>query len=95
MEQKLIDSKISGKHLPHFGPNTVFFVGIHDKKLSVKLVSSMSGLVLRYSSEFAKLWKEIEAKWRDWTAEDLTEWLKYQSLNLDGGAIDWEMTCNV
>ena len=91
----MTDCQISGKHLPQFGPNTVSFTGIQDKKLSVKLVASMIGLVQKHSADFAKVWREIEAKWRDWTAEDLTEWLKYQSLNLDGGAIDWEMTCSV
>ena len=94
VEKILSDSKISGKHLPHFGPHTVSYIGIMNKAISVALVSSISRLVQRCSSDFATLWREIEAKWKDWTSEELTEWLKYQALHLDGGlsAIDWEMT---
>ena len=88
------DSKISGKHLPHFGPNAMSFIGIKDTNLSVALISSISGLVQKHAADFDKVWKEIEAKWMEWTPEELTEWLKYRSLHLEGGlgVIDWNMT---
>ena len=60
--------------------------------LSNSLVSAVANLVQRHSSEFDNLWKNIEAKWREWTSADLTEWLKYQSLHFETGAIDWTKT---
>ena len=70
------------------------FIGIKDTNLSVALISSISGLVQKHESEFDAVWREIEAKWMDWTPEELTEWFKYQSLHLEGGlgVIDWDMT---
>ena len=95
VERKLSDLKISGKHLPHFGPNTICFIGIEDAHLSNSLLSAIRSLVQRYSSEFDKLWKDIEGKWEKWTSEDLTEWLKYQSLYFETGVIDWGKTCEL
>lgn len=95
MEKKLIELKLSGKHLSHFGQNILAVAGMKDENLSAALVSSMNILVQRYSSEFHKLWADIEVKWMEWTAEDLTEWLKYQSLHLESGVIDWSQTCDL
>ena len=65
VEQKLTDFQISGKHLPHFGPNTISFIGIEDANLFTALISAVRTLVQRYSSEFDKLWTDIEANIRN------------------------------
>lgn len=89
MEKKLNGLKLSGKHLPHFGQSIFDVAGIKDVNISTALITSITGLTQQYSSEFDRIWRAKEAKWEEWSSEDLTEWLKYQSLHLESGAIDW------
>ena len=91
VEQTLRDHGVNGKHLPHLGGNIISFAGIKDSTKSAAMVSSIDGLVKAHSSAFEKFWSQFERKWKEWTSDDLTEWLKYSVMLLDTGDIDWKM----
>jgi len=52
-------------------------------------------LVNRHNSDFTELWSRHEEQSETWTAEDVTEWFKYQAMRLGIDEVDWSKTCDL
>jgi len=92
VEERLIEHKMDGQHLPNFRQNMITFIGIEGGDVSNGLVAVIQELVQRYKAKYDALWKEKESKWMQWTSEDLTEWFRYNVMPLETGKIDWVKT---
>lgn len=59
------------------------------------MTDAIDALVNRHNSDFTELWSRHEEQSETWTAEDVTEWFKYQAMRLGIDEVDWSKTCDL
>ena len=59
------------------------------------MIDAIDALVNRHNDDFTELWSRHEEQSETWTAEDVTEWFKYQAMRLGIDEVDWSKTCDL
>ena len=91
VERRLFDRNVRGKHLPHLRERMLQFSGIENMTMIRQMVSEIDRLVKEHK-EFTNLWNSFESKWMQWNVEELIEWMQYETMLIECGAIDWSAT---